>query len=114
MIDGWDEPFVNVHRLYAPEYDDASDAWIKQAATSRGVEPTENPPLAESVMPRALRSISSRSRSLFTRCSCVRSIRKTTWRSMGLSRVATRCAERCQTGGGAALSLRPAYNSGLR
>jgi hypothetical protein len=55
MIDGWDAPFVNVHRLYDPEYDDAADAWIKQAATSRGVEPTENPPLAESVMPRALR-----------------------------------------------------------
>lgn len=55
MIDGWDAPFMNVHRLYDPEYDDASDAWIKQAATSRGVEPTENPPLAESVMPAALR-----------------------------------------------------------
>ena len=55
MIDGWDEPFVNVHRLYDPEYDDAADAWIKHAATSRGVEPTESPPLAESVMPEALR-----------------------------------------------------------
>ena len=55
MIDGWDKPFMNVHRLYDPQYDDAGDAWIKQAATSRGVEPTENPPLAESVMPEALR-----------------------------------------------------------
>lgn len=55
MINDWREPFVNVHRFYDPDYDDGSDAWIKQAATSRGVEPTENPPLAESMMPAALR-----------------------------------------------------------
>lgn len=55
MVDGWDEPFMNVHRLYDPQYVDADDAWIKQAATSRGVVPSENPPLAESVMPEALR-----------------------------------------------------------
>ena len=68
---------------------------IKQAATSRGVEPTENPPLAESVMPRALREylfeVAVPTYEMFMRAS----IRKTTWRSMGLSRVATRCAERC-------------------
>lgn len=55
MIDGWEKPFVNVHRLYDPEYDEAANAWIKHAATSRGVELIEKPPLEESVLPEALR-----------------------------------------------------------
>jgi len=55
MIDGWEKPFVNVDRFYYPEYDDAGDAWVKQAATSRGIETTESPPLEDSALPDALR-----------------------------------------------------------
>lgn len=55
MIDGWEKPFVNVDGLYDPEHDDAADAWVKQAATSRGVETTESRPLDESALPDALR-----------------------------------------------------------
>lgn len=55
MVDGWERAYVNVNRLDYPELDDATDAWIKQAATSRGVECTESPPLADSALPDALR-----------------------------------------------------------
>lgn len=55
MVDGWQKPYFNVSRLYHPELDDVTDAWIKQAATSRGVERTENRPLEESVLPAPLR-----------------------------------------------------------
>jgi hypothetical protein len=55
MIDGWEKPFVNVHRLYDPEYDEAADAWIKQAASSRGVELIEKLPLDDAVLPEVLR-----------------------------------------------------------
>lgn len=55
MIDGWEKPFVNVDGLYDPEHDDAADAWVKQAATSRGVEATATRPLEESSLPDALR-----------------------------------------------------------
>jgi hypothetical protein len=55
MIDGWQKPYLNVSRLYHPELNDVSDAWIKQAATSRGVEFSESPPLEEATLPDALR-----------------------------------------------------------
>ncbi len=55
MINGWEKPFVNVDGLYDPEHDDAADAWVKQAATSRGIETTESRPLEESALPDALR-----------------------------------------------------------
>ena len=93
MIDGWDEPFVNVHRLTT-----------RSTTTRLTLGSSTRRPVAASSRPRARRwqnrlcprhcgSTSSGSLSRRMRCSCGRFIRKTTWRSMGLSRVATRCTE---------------------
>jgi hypothetical protein len=56
MISGWREPFLNVDRLDNPGLADSSDAWIKHAATSRGIEAAaEHVSLQESNLPPALR-----------------------------------------------------------
>ena len=56
MINGWTQPFVNVARTINPDLDDATDSWIKHAATSRGVEATDHAALTPSVLPRELRN----------------------------------------------------------
>jgi len=55
MVDGWAAPFVNVDRLYDPDLTDSSNAWVKHAATSRGVESSGRPPLELALLPAALR-----------------------------------------------------------
>ncbi len=55
MVDGWQKPFFNVDRVYNPELNDATDGWIKQAATSSGIKFAEHPPLQDSALPDALR-----------------------------------------------------------
>jgi hypothetical protein len=55
MIDSWGQPFLNVDRLYNPDLTDTTDAWVKHAATSHGVEATDRAPLEATVLPAALR-----------------------------------------------------------
>jgi hypothetical protein len=55
MINGWSRPFLNVDMLDNPGPDDTTDAWIEHAATSRGVEASDDYALEESVLPAALR-----------------------------------------------------------
>jgi hypothetical protein len=57
MINGWSEPFLNVDGIEKPyPTDPAVDAWIKQAATSCGVEPAEQVVPEVQVLPAALRN----------------------------------------------------------
>lgn len=56
MIDGWREPFHNANRLdNHPDLADSANAWIKHAATSRGIKASDHAPLEVSVLPAALR-----------------------------------------------------------
>jgi hypothetical protein len=57
MIDGWREPFFNANQLdsHPDRRLDPAKAWIKHAATSRGIEATGSAPLEVSILPAALR-----------------------------------------------------------
>lgn len=57
MIDGWREPFVNANQLdsHPDRRLDPAKAWIKHAATSRGIEASPRAALDVSILPAALR-----------------------------------------------------------
>ncbi len=57
MIDGWQKPFLNANQLesHPDRRLDPAKAWIKHAATSRGLEETGSVPLEVSLLPAALR-----------------------------------------------------------
>jgi len=57
MIDGWRKPFLNANQLdsHPDRRLDPAKAWIKHAATSRGIEATGRAPLEVSILPAALR-----------------------------------------------------------
>ena len=57
MIDGWQKPFLNANQLesHPDRRLDPAKAWIKHAATSRGIEETGSVPLEVSLLPAALR-----------------------------------------------------------
>jgi hypothetical protein len=57
MIDGWEKSFLNANQLesHPDRRLDPAEAWIKHAATSRGIEETDSVPLEVSILPAALR-----------------------------------------------------------
>jgi hypothetical protein len=57
MIDGWHEPFLNANQLdsHPDRRLDPAKAWMKHAATSRGIKATGRAPLEVSILPAALR-----------------------------------------------------------